>query len=216
MGYIYRITNKITKQNYIGQTIQDLNERWKQHKSAKSNCRYLKSAFKKYGLENFDFKLICIGFDSDLNNLEIYYINKYNSIVPNGYNLRLGGNSGGKHNEETKIKISETLKKTLKNPNIVRIKNQLGKPHTEEIKNKISNSLKGRKLKPESIQKRIQSVIMYKIFKIDIQTGAIIQEFNGYSEAAKSIGVKKGSIWKACNGIIKSCRDFIWKSQLKN
>lgn len=45
--------------------------------------------------------------------MEIYYINKFNSIVPNGYNLRSGGNNGGKHNEETKRKISETLKNNI-------------------------------------------------------------------------------------------------------
>ena len=151
MGYIYRIINKITNQNYIGQTTQDLYERWRQHKQKKSNCRYLKSAFNKYGIENFDFKLICIGFDDNLNDLEIYYIKKYNCIVPNGYNLRSGGNNGGKHNEETKKKISETLKNRI---DIVRSKSQLGKPHTEEVKNKISKALTGIKRKQESIQKR--------------------------------------------------------------
>jgi len=65
-------------------------------------------------------------FDSDLNNLEIFDINKFNSIVPNGYNLRSGGNNGGKHNEETKRKISETLKK--------RSKSIYHKPHTQEVK----------------------------------------------------------------------------------
>ena len=143
MGYIYRIINKITNQNYIGQTTQDLYERWRQHKQKKSNCRYLKSAFNKYGIENFDFKLICIGFDDNLNDLEIYYIKKYNCIVPNGYNLRSGGNNGGKHNEETKKKISETLKKR---PKSIYHKPQLGKPHTEEVKNKISNANKGAKV----------------------------------------------------------------------
>ena len=66
MGYIYKITNKITSQSYIGQTKQDLDERWRQHKKANSNCVYLKSAFNKYGVDNFDFKLICICFDDDL------------------------------------------------------------------------------------------------------------------------------------------------------
>jgi ElaB/YqjD/DUF883 family membrane-anchored ribosome-binding protein len=70
--------------------------------------------------------------------------------VPNGYNLRSGGNNGGKHNEETKRKISETLKNRT---DIIRYKSQLGKSHTEEVKNKISNSLKGIKKKSETIEK---------------------------------------------------------------
>lgn len=70
----------------------------------------VKAGFNKYGIENFEFKLICICFDNDLNKFELDYIKKYDSLVPNGYNLRDGGENGGKHNEETKRKISETLK----------------------------------------------------------------------------------------------------------
>ena len=132
MGYIYKIKNKITKQCYIGQTIVDLDERWRQHLKPNSNCRYLKASIKKYGVDSFEFKLICICFDNDLDNYECFYMNKYNTLVPNGYNLREGGNSG-RHHEETKRKISETLKNRT---DIVRGKSQLGKPHTEEIKKK--------------------------------------------------------------------------------
>ena len=165
MGYIYRIINKITNQNYIGQTTQDLYERWRQHKQKKSNCRYLKSAFNKYGIENFDFKLICIGFDDNLNDLEIYYIKKYNCIVPNGYNLRSGGNNGGKHNEETKKKISETLKNTLSSN---KSNNTLGRTHNEESKKKMSNAAKGRKLSSETKEKLKLINSKHKVIQLDI------------------------------------------------
>ena len=115
MGYIYRIKNKIDNKTYIGQTIQDLEDRWRDHLNKHSNCRYLKSAFKKYGVDNFEFQLVCITFDNCLDDMEIKYIERYNCLVPNGYNLRLGGNSG-KHNEETKRKIAATL---LKNKKVV-------------------------------------------------------------------------------------------------
>ena len=207
MGYIYKIINKLTNKIYIGQTIQDLNERWRQHKQSKSNCRYLKSAMKKYGIDNFDFKLICICFDNDLDKYECYYMNKYNTIVPNGYNLRQGGNSG-RHNEETKKKISETLKNRT---DIVRCK--IGKPHTDENKKRISESLKGIKQTQESIQKRREILIKYKVFKLDAD-GTIIESFNGYSEAAKSVETSRGSIWRACNGKLKTTKGFMWKSEL--
>ena len=54
MGYIYRIKNKIDNKIYIGQTIQDLEDRWRGHLKKHSNCRYLKSAFKKYGMQYID------------------------------------------------------------------------------------------------------------------------------------------------------------------
>jgi hypothetical protein len=113
MGYIYKITNKIDNKIYVGQTIQNVEARWKDHLKKGSNCRYLKSAINKYGLDNFDFKLVCITFDNQLDDMEIKYIEQYNSLVPNGYNLRQGGNSG-RHNAETKQKIAETLLKNRK------------------------------------------------------------------------------------------------------
>jgi hypothetical protein len=64
-------------------------------------------------------------------------------MVPNGYNLRKGGNSG-KHHEETKKKISDSLKFRT---DIFRPKTnyRLGKYHTEETKKKISDAMKNRK-----------------------------------------------------------------------
>lgn len=210
MGYIYKIINKITKKSYVGQTIMDLDERWRQHCKSNSNCRYLKSSIKKYGVDSFEFKLICICFDNDLDKYECFYMNKYNTLVPNGYNLREGGNSG-RHHEETKRKISETLKNRT---DIIRGKSQLGKPHTEEVKNKISKSLIGIKQKPESIQKRRELLIKYNVFKIDKNTQAVIEIFNGYTEAAKNVDTHKGAIWGACNGKSKTSKGFIWKSEI--
>jgi group I intron endonuclease len=206
MGYIYQIINRITNHSYVGQTTQDLNERWRQHKKTKTNCRYLKAALNKYGIENFDFKLICIGFDSNLNDLEIFYINKFNSIAPNGYNLRSGGNNGGKHNEETKRKISETLKKTL---SITKRENKLGKAHTEETKLKISNSNKGKKHKIETIEK-CRMKTKHTVLQLDMSEN-IINVFFNTVEAAKALGTTKNNICMVCNGKRKSAKGFLFR-----
>ena len=108
MGYIYKIENTVDNKIYIGQTIQELESRWKDHRKKGSNCRYLKSAIQKYGIDNFDFQLVCITFDNQLDDMEKEYIEQYDCLVPNGYNLRLGGDSG-KHHEDTKRKIAATL-----------------------------------------------------------------------------------------------------------
>lgn len=207
MGYIYRIINKITNQSYIGQTTQNLDERWRQHKQKKSNCRYLKSAFIKYGVGNFDFRLICICFDSDLNNLEIFYINKFNSIAPNGYNLISGGNRGGKHNYETKIKISESLKKTL---SINKRENKLRRLHTEETKIKLSTIHKGKKHKIETIEKLRLINTKHKVIQLDID-GNIINIFLNTVEAAKALGTTKNNICMVCNGKRKSAKGFLFR-----
>jgi len=208
MGYIYKITNKIDNKIYVGQTIQDVEARWKDHLKKGSNCRYLKSAINKYGLDNFDFKLICITFDNQLDNMEIKYIEQYNCLVPNGYNLRLGGNSG-RHNAETKQKISETLKKRYQN-GLIHPKSQLGVPHSEITKKKISESLKGRKMSQESINKRILSRRIYKIIQLDIH-GNRLNTFDSCKEAAEYIGISLSKICQCCNGKAKTAKGFLWK-----
>lgn len=45
------------------------------------------------------------------------YILQYNSLIPNGYNIREGRNNS-KMNEETKLKISNKLKENWNNKTI--------------------------------------------------------------------------------------------------
>jgi len=211
MGYIYKIKNKIDNKIYIGQTTQDLETRWKGHLRNSSNCRYLKSAFKKYGIKNFDFQLVCITFDNQLDDMEIKYIEQYNCLVPNGYNIRLGGNSG-KHHEETKRKIGETLKTKHKN-GMVHSMPQLGKPHNQITKQKISDTLKGRKRTQESIDKGIITKINkrnMKIIQFDIE-GNRLNSFDTCKDAAEYIGCSPSIIGRCCNGKHKTSKGYIWK-----
>ena len=123
MAFIYKITNKITKKCYIGETKHNPETRWKRHLRAinkNTGCPALRDAIKKYGVENFKLEVLIICFDQDRYIYEKQYIKKYNSQVPNGYNILEGGEGGGfigkKHTEETKQKLSESLKKFYENP----------------------------------------------------------------------------------------------------
>ena len=60
MGYIYKITNIVTNKCYIGQTINDPEKRWIDHKktiNTKYGCPALKASMKKHGIEHFKFLL---------------------------------------------------------------------------------------------------------------------------------------------------------------
>ena len=93
MKAIYKITNILNHKCYIGQSNNPM-ERWKQHKyRAKNGIDKGKSAIhdaiRELGEENFLFEII--GWFKDYNEKEKYYIQYYNSLVPNGYNIMLGG-----------------------------------------------------------------------------------------------------------------------------
>ena len=89
---IYKIENLINHKIYIGQAI-DIKTRWTKHKNADDNfC--IHKALKKYGIENFAFSIVEECPKKELNEKEKYYINFYNSLIPNGYNMIEGGANG--------------------------------------------------------------------------------------------------------------------------
>lgn len=138
MGYIYLIENLINRKKYIGQTIQkDINSRWNKHKQVNRNCMgiILFNAYKKYGIENFKFKLLCICFDEDTDKYEEEYINKYQTLYPNGYNMI----EGGKSRKFTPI-LKEIISEKLKGKNHP----MFGKHLKEETKQKLREKTGGK------------------------------------------------------------------------
>lgn len=92
---IYKITNKINGNAYIGQSV-DIEKRWKSHKkraycsTGKEFEKTLYRAIRKYGLDNFRFEVLEECSENNLNELEYYYIQKYDTYQ-NGYNETPGG-----------------------------------------------------------------------------------------------------------------------------
>lgn len=104
MGYIYYITFPSGK-SYIGQTSQDYNQRIRQHKSSNDKSR----AFKKY--DTYKLEILY----NLLDEYEIKFIELYDTVSPNGYNLRTGGQNVYVFSEETRQKCSESQRKTNNN-----------------------------------------------------------------------------------------------------
>lgn len=103
-GWIYFVTNKVNNKKYIGQTTVTINIRWNQHVSKSNNNpdTIIDTAIAKYGKENFTVEeLDFVSVDTKeelidkLNSLEVYYIQRYSSLVSQyGYNVDKGGQSG--------------------------------------------------------------------------------------------------------------------------
>ena len=94
---IYKFTNLINNNAYIGQSI-DIDRRYKEHinRAKNINSEEYYSAFhkalRKYGIENFSFEILEECSIKELNNREQYWINYFNTYK-NGYNCTTGGNA---------------------------------------------------------------------------------------------------------------------------
>lgn len=82
---IYKITNKLNGKSYIGQSIH-CGKRFDEHCSGKK--QFIDETIQLEGKENFTFELLEECEKDQLNEREDYYIAKYNTMFPNGYNKR--------------------------------------------------------------------------------------------------------------------------------
>ena len=153
---------------YVGQTT-DPEKRWSKHKSVAKNIKsnphknYLYYAMNKDGIEHFSFEIIETCDYSVIEEREKYWIEKLNTLVPNGYNIRNGGPKlhgadnpfyGKHHTQETKEKISSKNKGRKASDEEKEMRRKInsgtnnpfyGKHHTQETKEKIiqTNKEKG-------------------------------------------------------------------------
>src|SRR6056300_1732073 len=89
-GIIYKITSPSGKV-YVGQTIRSFEKRVAEHKRESSCCTLIKRAIDKYG-DEMNYELIEENVPQEqLDEREIYWIKHFNSLAPDGYNLKTGG-----------------------------------------------------------------------------------------------------------------------------
>ena len=81
---IYKITNKLNNKAYIGQSIH-CGKRLDEHCRGK---QFIDEVIQSEGIENFTFEILKEVEKEKLNLWEDYYINKFNTLFPNGYNKR--------------------------------------------------------------------------------------------------------------------------------
>lgn len=144
---IYKATNKINGKCYIGQTRHSLEHRKTIHlRYAKKGVdTHFYQAIRKYGEENFEWEIICsTNNKKHLNELETFYITKYNSIQ-NGYNMVDGGDNNIMDIESVKTKHDKAMRSPeVRNKISVTLKKYRAEhPFTEEHRRKLSQKSKG-------------------------------------------------------------------------
>ena len=196
-GYIYRITNIINNRSYIGQTIEKnpyrrINRHFEENINYKS---YIKNAIKKYGKNHFKVEILFYAFNiTNLNEIEKYLINYYNTRFPNGYNLKAGGNQGGSLSLELKKKLSIKIKEWYKN-------NKhpfFGKEFSKKHRNNLSKARKGVPKTQRQLEARRNSIVLNKpIIAINIETN-LVKEFSSIAECAKLLNLNASCISRVC------------------
>lgn len=208
-GIIYKYTSPSGK-SYIGQTTRP-NLRINEHVNLANHgsCLPFHKAIRKYGIGLFSYTVLCTinAFSKKerkhlLDEAEVYYINKFNSKVPLGYNVANGGegNSGIKHSKKTRMKMS---------------KSHIGLKHSDSTRAKMSSWQIGKKLSSitkDKISKALTGKANNKRCCVQYTTNMImIAEYSSIKEAAKLLGICSTSISLALSGKHKTAGGFIWK-----
>lgn len=230
---IYKIQNLINNKIYIGQST-DIKTRWYKHKCAQDNF-YIHKAIRKYGIENFSFDIIEECSQQELDKKEKYYINKYNSLVPNGYNMILGGSNGAGlgraisinqydmsgHYIRTYQSISEAERITgINNSNISSCckgkRNYAGnyqwryeKDTSLPLQNFVLKKEKKKQKEQEKTQKKKRIII-----QLD-KNNNIIDKFKTCTEASQKTGIHCGNINSCLNKKRNAAGGFYWMYEIK-
>ncbi len=241
MGYIYIVKNNVNSKVYIGQTKKSIEERWKEHiYSSTYRNQILYIAMRKYGVENFFIEEIeHVDVNTSLDEREIFWINHYDSVAPNGYNATNGGSrftdDNPMYHEEIRQKVSERFKgdkNPSKRPGVrEKIRSaQTGKKASEETKAKMSKNngryWKGKHL-PEETKRKISENHAHmfggdnpnskRVARIDKNTDETIEIYESISCAIKWVkenvreNALASNISQAVHGRQKTAFGYKWK-----
>ena len=135
-GVIYKAVNKINGKVYVGQTVNPVSVRIRQHFNRPDHPFGV--ALRKYGLCGFDIRVLEECPRELLNDRERHWIAEIQAHSRAGYNLTLGGDgrNGAPHTEATKLK--------MRNAALGSRNHNFGVPRPPEENEKRSQSLRGK------------------------------------------------------------------------
>lgn len=184
---IYKITSPAGKV-YIGQTI-NFESRMTKHKSvsecpnAKGYSTILCNAIRKYGWANMKREIICVCSGDVVSQNEQYLIKVYNSLVPNGYNMTVGGEVlAGQLNPYFGKQHSEATKKLMKLNHKRPFKGRFGKLHN-----------------------RSKAVLQFDL------DNNFLGEFGSCMDAERETGVNHSNISAVCLGKYSQTHNYVWR-----
>ena len=221
-GYIYIIKNTINDKVYIGQTSRTIQARFQQHINAalrdETGGMIIYNAIRKYGANKFYVEeLECVDTDL-LNEREKYWIQYYNSLTPNGYNVREGGDDCGRK------KVYQIDLNTNKIINIFSSAMAAAEQYNLDVSHltKACRHEKGHRscggfkwsydynYSPEYINNIKPKINERQVCQIDINTGEVIKIWDNMRQAGLELNICSSSINSCITGKYKSAGGFQW------
>ena len=180
--WVYVHTCNANGKRYVGITTASKPEyRWGRNGEGYRYNKHFYSAILKHGWDNFEHEVFEVDSAEEMYRKEVELISFYHSNDPEyGYNNSSGGEKsflGCKHSEETRKRISETLKRKPRKPCSEETRKKISEAHrgktmSEEARKKMSESHKGRSLSEEhrkhlaeaakKVQKKVHSDPEYR------------------------------------------------------
>ena len=209
--YLHKFPNNKV---YIGITSQNVNRRWRNGKGYRHKQDLVFRAIQKYGWENIEHIILHENLSKEqAEQKEIELISEYNAMNPkNGYNCESGGsvhktlseetrqklrdaNIGKKHTEETKRKMSISIKKAYEEE-----RKSFTKEHWQKMRD-------ARKYDTEPWNKGKTFDNGNHVIQLS-KSGEFIKEFISISEAQKTLNIQH--ISQVCKGQRKTTGGYRW------
>lgn len=222
-GFIYMYTSPSNKK-YIGQTCRSLSERAGNLKGdGYKNCSIFYRAILKYGFDNFSVQILEELPLEQLDEKEKDYIKKYNSLVPNGYNIKQGGKNDYQKRKSREKRVCQYS-----------LEGKLIKTYNSLAEAAADNDLTWQRVSSVCHHKRKQDKNFIYRFYDDIteitaekdwkklgrltaklnEKGEILEIYPSASQAAQSLGKQSSfgrNIRSVCEGKRKHAGGFRWK-----
>lgn len=221
-GFIYKYTSPNGK-SYIGQTIYSLKERAKTSNGyGYVNCSIFFRAIKKYGFENFSKEILGEFLINELDEKEKYFIEKENTIYPNGYNIKPGGACVYEKGQANKKRINQfdlngVFIKTYESLIEAANDNNTNYQSISAVLRKIRQQHNGYIYRYEEEESPSPVIVKKTHGRITAQydlDGNLIQIFSSANQAALALGKNNNAgrnIRAVCNGDRQTAYGFYWR-----
>lgn len=220
---IYTATNKINGKIYVGKTY-NFEKRRKEHFYDINDDIPFHRALKKYGIENFEWKIIdCAKTDDEIKEKEIYWIKKLNTCIrsknSNGYNITLGGEGGVSWNSLPVIQydLDGNYIQEFLSCQHASVCTGIGRHNIGDCANGITKQSGGYQWRYK-VENKIDSIEAYQrteshrkrsIIQLDLD-GNLINTFDSVTEASIKLGVDRSNISSCLIGKSKRCGGYQW------